>query len=481
MRVRIPTHGRPREEVLNDLEGFRSEDAAYADGRTFSLVYYLGEEHTRFLQEVYGRFFSENALNPMAFRSLKRMESEVVSMASGLLGGDDRTCGVMTSGGTESCLLAVKTYRDWARRHRPWVLAPEMVVPETIHVAFEKAADYFGVRAVHAPLDPDKRVSVHEVRKRIGRNTILIVGSAPGYPFGVIDPIPELSDLALRKGLPLHVDACLGGFLLPFLERAGHPVPPFDFRIPGVTSISADLHKYGFTAKGASVLLYRRMDHMRHQFFVYENWPGGIFASPALLGTRPGGAIAAAWATMQTIGESGYVEIARTIHALTKRFVEGIDSIPGLEVVGRPDMSVVAYASRDPDLSIYVVGDLLEAKGWHIDRQQRPESLHLMVTPAHVRSVDRFLADLRAAVEEARADPSLAARGSTPMYGMIAHIPIRRLIRSQVLKMMMDFYGPNGAPPNLEGAGGSDDLATRAGRAFLKWRKRLPLLNRRSG
>jgi sphinganine-1-phosphate aldolase len=466
--MKLPDDSRSYDDVLADMATFTSNDADYKNGRTWSLVYYLGQEHTDFLQKAHGLFFSENGLNPMAFQSLKRFESEVVSMTAAMLNGDHNVCGTMTSGGTESCLLAVKTYRDLARATRPRVRRPEMIVPESIHVAFEKAADYFGVKAVHVPVMANGQVNVARVKRKITRNTILLVGSAPSYPHGIVDPIDELGKLAQRKGLPLHVDGCLGGFLLPFVEALGYPVPRFDFRVPGVTSMTADVHKYGYSAKGASVILYRDVDFLKHQLFVYENWPGGIFASPGLLGTRPGGAIAAAWAAMQSVGREGYLAHARTIMTTAIHLRQGIEAIPGLAIVGNPHMSVLAYRSTTPDINIYAVGDQLEARGWHIDRQQRPECLHLMVTPHHADVADDFLADLAVAVEAVRGRQDLATSGSAAMYGMIAHIPIRRLVKENVLKMMLDLYGPSGQQPQLDAE--QDDLASRLGLTYLKLR-----------
>ncbi len=439
----IPEKGLPRDEVLELLRSFKEGDANYKDSKTWSLVYYLGEEHTRFLVDAFALFFSENALNPMAFKSLRRLEHEVVRMTAWLLNGDDSVVGVMTSGGTESCLLPVMTYRDMASSKRSFRSGmPEMIAPESVHVAWEKAARYFGVKMVHVPLRSDLRVDVDAVKKRINRNTILIVGSAPSYPHGVIDPIAELGALAQEKGIPFHVDCCLGGFMLPFVERLGYEIPPFDFRVPGVTSISADVHKYGYSAKGASVLLYRNMDYLKHQFFVYENWPGGIFISPALLGTRPGGAIAAAWASIKALGMDGYLELARKVMETTAALQEGIRSIPELEVMSNPEMSVFAYTSNSKKVDIFAVGDQMEEKGWLVDRLQRPEALHAMVTPLHKRIVDQFILDLKQSVEKVRDNPSLARKGNAALYGMIARVPLRGMVKKEVLKMMEKLYGP---------------------------------------
>jgi glutamate/tyrosine decarboxylase-like PLP-dependent enzyme len=276
----------------------------------------------------------------------------------------------------------------------------------------------------------------------------------------------------------LHVDSCLGGFLLPFVEQLGYDVPVFDFRAPGVTSMSADVHKYGFAAKGASVVLYRRMEIMQHQFFVYENWPGGVFASPALLGTRPGGAIAAAWAAIHAQGEGGYRRNAQTIMKITRQLQDGVNAIPGLRVLGAPAMSVFAFASTTPEVNILAVGDRLEEKGWHVDRQQRPDSLHAMVTPWHEKVAAQYLADLREAVAWAKADPSRALKGGAAMYGMISSIPWRGMVKKSVLKMMIDMYGPAGKMPALDGNDDAD-WAAKAGLLYLKLKNRVEKYRRR--
>ncbi len=464
----LPPRGLPPESILKIMESYRGGDARWKAGKTWSLVYFIDEARTEFLKQAHNMFFSENALNPLAFQSLKRFEHEVVRMTATLLNGDRHVAGTMSAGGTESILLAVKTYRDRARKQNRHLTTPEMILPESAHVAFLKAAHYFDVKPVSAPLTPDFKVDISAVEKLISKNTILLVGSSPNYPFGTIDPIEELGGLALRHGLPLHVDACLGGFLLPFLEKAGRSIPPFDFRVPGVTSLSADVHKYGYAAKGASVILYRNMDYLKYQFFIEENWPGGVFASPGLLGTRPGGPIAAAWAAMQVLGEGGYLKNAAKTMEATKTLLNGIAQIPELEILGKPPMSVFAFRSKSKQVNIYAVGDLLEKKGWHIDRQQRPESLHAMVIPPHAGITDEYLADLREAVVLAKNTPKLATQGSAAMYGMLANIPWRGMIKKNVLELTQEMYGPEGTLPDFEGGSGTRDLATRMGQLFLK-------------
>ena len=445
-RISIPERGQARESIMENLEARKTGDPDFKSPRTWSLVYYLGDEHTRLVKDAYNLYFSENALNPMAFKSLKTLEHEVVRMTAELLGGDEGTVGMMSSGGTESCLLAVKTWRDYARATRPLLRHPEMILAETAHVAWEKGADYFGLKIVRVPVGPDFRMDVEAVKRKISRNTVLIVASAPDYPHGMIDPIEELGALALSKKLPLHVDACLGGFFLPFMDRSVDPIPSFDFGVPGVSSMSADLHKYGFAAKGASVILYRDMSYFEKQFFISESWPGGVFLSTGLLGTRPGGAIAAAWASLMGMGMEGYREKVRSAMEATRRLKAGIAAIEGLEIIGSPPASIFSYRSLDPRVDIYAVGDRLEARAWHIDRLQRPEGLHAMVTPRHAEVVERYLADLAESVREVRDNPALKRQGDAAMYGMISRVPIRSAVAHEVLKMARSMYGGAAEP-----------------------------------
>ena len=398
--IPFPAQGMSREQVLARMRELRRQDVRWQEGKVWSLVYHAGDDVTELLREAYTLVFSENALNPTAVPSIRQLEAEVVAMAADLLGGNEETVGTITSGGTESVLMAVKTARDWARANRPAVGTPEMVLPLTAHPAFEKAAHYFGVKPVHTPVGPDFRADVEAVRAAVTPNTILIVGSAPAYPHGVVDPIPALAQIAQEHGILCHVDACVGGFMLPFLRKLGYPVPDFDFRVPGVTSISADLHKYGYAAKGTSLILYRDGTLRRHQFFVYTDWPGGIYASPAIAGTRPAGTIAAAWAVIRYLGEEGYLALADRVMKTTQKLRAGIEAIEGLKVLGDPDMSLLAIGSEG--LDVYEVADEMTLRGWHLDRQHLPPSLHLTVTPAHAEVADAFLADLAEAAQAVR-------------------------------------------------------------------------------
>ena len=447
----IPAHGRDPDTILDELAARTRHDTDWRGGRVFSLVYKVpgaaGQAHERLLERAHALFASANLLNPLAFKSLKAMEHDLVEM-TGRLFHCAGAVGAVTSGGTESILCAVAAYRDRARRERPWIRRPELVVPTTIHPAFDKAAHYFGVRLVKVPVGADLRADARAMARAIGRRTIGIVASAPQYPHGVIDPIAELGALAQRRGLPMHVDACVGGFMLPWLERLGRPIPRWDFRVPGVTSISADLHKYGYAAKGASMLVWRSIDAMRHQFFVATDFPGGVYASPTMLGTRAGGPIAAAWAAMHALGEDGYLELARATIDAADRLRAGIAGIPGLALLGAPDATIVAFTARGGDANIYAIADRLEARGWTTDRMHRPAAMHLTVTANHAAIVDDYLADLAAAAAEVARDPGLAKRGTAPMYGMAGTLPLRRLVASRVRAMFADMYAgrEEGAP-----------------------------------
>lgn len=448
MHTPMPERGREGREILEQLEDFREHDPKYKDGRLWSLVYYLDEEHSAFLKESYHRFACENGLNPGAFKSLKKFENEIISATADILNGTEEVCGVVTSGGTESCLMAVKTYRDMARDQRR-VSKPEMIMPDTAHVAWFKASEYFGVKVRLVPLLDDMTPNLKKLRKMINRNTVMILGSAPEYPHGIIDPIAAMGEIAQKKGIPLHVDACVGGFILPFMEMNGETLPPWDYRVPGVTSISADIHKYGYAAKGASTITYRNLDYLRYQMFVYENWPGGVFASSALLGTRPGGAYAAAWGVLQYFGKDGYRKLAAdTLEAVT-RLKAGVEAIPELEVMGSPQGPLFSFRSTSPDVSIYAVGDQMDARGWQVNRNQFPEGLHAMVTAQHLQVVDQYLEDLRASVDTVRANPDLAQQGGAATYGMLAQVPLRGMVKKKVLEMYSEQYRAGGGELDL--------------------------------
>jgi glutamate/tyrosine decarboxylase-like PLP-dependent enzyme len=364
---RFPQEGRPAEEILAELEGGRGGDADWRAARTFSLVY--------------------NPADP-------GMEREVVAMAADLLHGDPRS-GRLSSGGTESIFLAVQVARDHARLTRGTEV-PSIVVPETAHPAFAKACHYLDVTEIRVPVRKDGRADADATAKLLDDRTALVVGSAPCYPYGVVDPIPELAALASERGVLCHVDACLGGWLLPFLERLGEPIPPWDLRVDGVTSVSADIHKYGWSFKGVSLLLHRSEELLGQQFFVFDRWPGGIYGSATTAGTRPASPIACAWATIRYLGEEGYTRLAGQIRDVARRLTEGIAEIDGLRITGDPVPGILEIASETFDMA--AIGDVMDDRGWHLDRQQG--GLHAILSPSHLAVVDEFLTDLRTATAE---------------------------------------------------------------------------------
>jgi glutamate/tyrosine decarboxylase-like PLP-dependent enzyme len=409
--MKLPSRGREPDALFATMRERKKEDADWRGARTWSLVYPAGKDVEEVVEQANLLYLHENALNPMRFPSLRTMEREVVSMTAGLLNAPEGAGGCMTSGGTESILMAVKTARERARAERG-VSEPQLLAPVSAHPAFAKGAKYFGLELVQIPLGRDLRADVKAAESLITERTAFMMGSAPNYPHGMVDDIPALAALAAERGIHFHVDACVGGFQLPFWERLGEPIPPFDFRVDGVSTISADVHKYGFCSKGASVLTHRDKDLMQlHQAFVYTDWPGGIYGSLAMAGARPAAPIAAAWAVMNYLGEEGYVRLAGRIRNATRRIQEGIAATPPLRVVGEPVIGVFAFGA-DGDVDIMAVGDQMDDRGWHLDRQHDPDALHLMVSPEHEGVVDDFLADLQQAVEHAGTARGVEARYS---------------------------------------------------------------------
>lgn len=410
--MRVPEKGLSRDEIFARLESYRAHDVRWRDGRTFAYVYDPGPEAEAVIREAYGMFLSENGLDPTVFPSALRLETELVAMAASHLRGDENVVGNVSSGGTESILLAVKAARDQARARRPEIRQPEMILPATAHAAFQKAGHYLDVRPVRVPVDGSSfRADPDAVRSAITRDTILLVGSAVSYAHGVVDPIRELGALALEHGLLLHVDACMGGFLLPFFRRLGAPVTDFDFTVPGVSSISMDLHKYAFAAKGASTILYRSDDLRRFQIYTCADWTGYSVVNPTVQSAKSVGPLAAAWAILHFLGEEGYLRFARSMLESTRKIVSAIDAHPDLRLLGRPEMNLVAFTSDTVD--VFQVIDEMHARGWYVQPQLAhagsKENIHLSVNPASERWVDAFLADLGSCVE--------AARGRAPEGG----------------------------------------------------------------
>jgi len=417
---RLPARGLARDEVLAEMaEMSERERSRWADGFASGAVYHGGTDHIDFLNKVYALFSQANPLHPDLWPSVTKFEGEIVAMTAAMLHGDvgePAACGTVTSGGTESILLAMRTYRDHARAVRG-VIDPEIVVPETAHAAFDKAAQYFGMRLVKVFVGDDMRADPAAVRDAITDRTVAVVGSAVQFPHGVIDPIEEMAAIAAEHGVGFHTDSCLGGFVLPFAEKLGYPVPPFDFRVPGVTSISCDTHKFGYAAKGTSVLLWRTPELRDVQFYATTDWPGGLYFSPTFAGSRPGALSAQAWAALVTIGEEGYLEATRAVLETAARIRAGIADIPGLRVLGDP-LWVIAFTADG--VGVYDILHRMTSRGWSLNGLQRPPAMHVCVTLRHTVDgvAERFLADLRASVEQARREPDggLVA----PVYGLAA-------------------------------------------------------------
>lgn len=406
----FPQRGRPRADVLREIAAMAdTEDSPYHEGKISGSVYSGDEEHYAFLNEVFGHFSHANVLQRDMYPSATRFEGEIIAMTADMLHAPE-PCGVLTSGGTESLMNPLLVYREWGRERG--IDRPNVVLPVTAHPAFDKGAHYFGIELRKAAVTERFVADMESVRSLVDDNTIALCASAGTYPHGLIDPIEALSDLALERGINLHVDGCLGGFVLAWGEELGYPVPVFDFRLPGVTSISADTHKYGFGLKGSSVLLYRAPKLRRHQYFVQPDWPGGLYASPGMSGSRSGGIIAAAWAAMVTLGREGYLAIARDIFATAAALVRVVSAVPELTVLGDPFFNVAFTTTDESGLDIFLVNDFLASRRWRLNGLQRPNAVHFCVTRPNTQPgvVERFAADLMEAVAYARAHRGEAAR-----------------------------------------------------------------------
>lgn len=397
MRKQLPAQGIQADQLRKQWVALKVKDLDYKHGRAFSYVYETGTELTSLLKEAYTAFFSENALNPMAFPGLRQMETDVVQMGLSLFQAPDSGVGHLTSGGTESILMAVKASKAYMMDRTPSISRPNMVIPKSAHPAFHKAAHYFDIEVIVTDIGPDFGADVTAIQSAINDQTVLVVASAPSYPQGVVDPITEIAALAQTHVICCHVDACVGGFILPFVE--GNAIP-FDFSIPGVTSMSADIHKYGFASKGASLVLYRHAELRKKQFYIYTDWPGGIYASPSVAGTRAGGPIAVAWTVMNALGMEGYGKLIGQCMDTAAYFINRFNHYEDIYVVGQPDLCVFSIGSDQ--LNIYEVGDEMHLMGWMLDRQQDPESLHLSISPIHQQYKEAFFNDFEKALTKVR-------------------------------------------------------------------------------
>ncbi len=430
----LPETGLSPEEILALMAPLQEQESQrWQAGQVSGAVYHGDPEHIAFMNRVYALHSQMNLLHADLWPSGVKYEAEVVAMTASMLHSqeaqrldpDVQVCGSVTSGGTESILMAMKVYRDRARAEKG-IKNPNIVLPVTAHPAFDKAGQYFGIEVRRTPVDEHFQARVEAMAQAMDKNTIALVGSAPGYPHGVIDPIPELAQLAWERGVGFHTDACLGGFVIPWAEALGYPVPVIDFRLPGVTSISIDTHKYGYAAKGTSVILYRHPRLRRYQYFTATDWPGGLYASPTMTGSRPGALVAIAWAVMVKIGRKGYLDAARRLLETGDRIREGIESIPGLFILGDP-LWILAFSSHE--VNIYQVMDAMTQRGWNLNGLQFPPAVHIALTLPHTQAgvADRFLNDLADAVQEVRTQPATSG-GMAPIYGLAASVPFRGMV-----------------------------------------------------
>jgi len=400
--MNIPQQGLSKEEILNTLQALKGSDMDWHAGKVWCYVYHPGEDPAEVTREAYLSYLSENALDPSVFPSLLKVETDVVRATINLLRGDSDAVGHLTTGGTESIMLAVKTARDKVRAEHPEITQPEMVLPRTAHAAFHKAAHYLSVKPVVVDIDPQTfKVRAQDMERAITSNTILLVASAPSYSQGVVDPIEAIGRIAQEKNLLFHVDACVGGLHLSFMRKLRYEVPDFDFTVPGVTSISTDLHKYGYAAKGCSVIMYRSKDIRKYQIFACTDTTGYTLINPTMLSSRSGGPMAGAWAILNFLGEDGYKNIIQEVQEATRKLIDGVNSIEGLQVLGEPAMCMFSFKSDV--INVYQLADEMHQRGWYIQGQfstpLTPRNLHISVNHGTIHNVEALLKDLRECVE----------------------------------------------------------------------------------
>jgi glutamate/tyrosine decarboxylase-like PLP-dependent enzyme len=396
----FPQNGRPWEEIETTLIQYKDGDIDWRRGRSLRSIW-IPFELTAALDKAFVMFINESALNRDAFPSVVRLENEVIQMAAEILNGDRNTVGNVTTGGTESIFLAVKSARDYARANKKNVSRPNIVLPQSAHPAFLKAADYMDLEVIMVPTREDRRADVAAMREAITRNTIFMVGSAPEFSFGVMDPIEELGSVAIEKNVWMHVDACVGGYFAPFARKLGYTVTAFDFSVPGVVSISADNHKMGFAHKPCSTILYRKPDYLQYQGFKNNKWPRGMYNVPTFTGTRSAGPIAAAWAALKILGEDGYMKQAERVMKARQVLLDGVSAIPELKIVSNPELCIFAFESDVIDVKI--VAKKLTSRNWYFGLNHNPPSIHLFLAPFHDIIADGLLGDLRESIDEVKA------------------------------------------------------------------------------
>jgi len=436
----LPKSGLSHERILGDIQQMQSlEESRWRDGFVSGGIYHGQQEHIDFLNKVYAIQSQTNPLHSDLFPSATKFEAEIVSMVANMMGRGKTTdgaplAGTVTSGGTESILCAMKVYRDKALEERG-ISHPEIIVATTAHAAFDKAAQYFGIKQVKIKVDKNFRIDIADVKHHINGNTICLVGSAPTFPHGAFDDLAQLSALAEKHGIGLHTDCCLGGFIVPFAEKLGYKVPVVDFRLPGVTSMSVDTHKYGYAAKGTSVVLYRTEELRHYQYYASTEWPGGLYNSPTLAGSRPGALSAACWAAMLAMGEEGYLKATDSILKTAEKVLAGIREIPELKIMGEP-LWIIALESDV--LNIYEVLDQMTQRHWNLNGLHKPACFHIALTLRHTQPgvADRFIQDLKDSVAHVKANPGNKS-GMAPIYGMASSLPFRGMV-SDILKRYLD-------------------------------------------
>jgi sphinganine-1-phosphate aldolase len=439
----LPEKGIEQEEILKEIAYMSEEEnKKWQAGQCSGTMYHGGMQHYAFLNKVFSMYSYINLLQRDLCPSGTKFEAEVLSMVGRMLHGEEVSklnpnetqAGAITSGGTESIYNAMYVYREWGRDQKG-ITAPEVVAPETIHPAHLKAAHYLGMKVVRVPVKSDFEADVEAMRLHITPNTVALAGSAGTYPHGVVDPISRLSDLALEYNVGLHVDGCLGGFLLPWIEKLGYEVPVFDFRLPGVTSISCDTHKYGYALKGTSTINFRSKELRQYMFFAQEDWAGGVYASPTVQGSRSAGLSAAMWAAMVSMGEAGYLQAARAIMDTADRIRAGIATIPELRIMGK---STFLISLTSEVVNPYFVNDYLDKLGWRMNGCQNPPGFHFCITLPQTQPgiVERFVKDLADGVNFAK-DPPYEFPRTGFLYGMGTSADGRAMLR-QGLKGYVD-------------------------------------------
>ena len=414
MRKTLPKKGRPWKDLERRMERFAGDDVDWRRGRHSFHVWYGGDDLFEVQKASYAMFMQENGGGAgRTFMSLKIMEDEVIGFAAGLLHGP-RAVGHITSGGSESIFVAMKAARDWARAKKPNARRPEVVIPYSGHPTFNRAGEYLGLAIKRVPIGGDFRADAKRMARAITRNTIALVGSAVCFPFGVVDPIRELAKIARERGLWLHVDACVGGFAAPFVKALGYPMPDFDFSVPGVASMSADLHKYGFCAKGASTVLYRNARLAKYQPFDFDGWPMGRFTCPNVASTRPGGSISSAWAVMNHLGWAGYMKLNKRLMRMRQRYIDGINAIDGLRIRGAPELLLLSFGSADVDM--LAVADEMQRRRWFVGREVDPPGMVIGLSMPHEAVVDEYLDDLARAVRKVKRTGARGRKHARSVY-----------------------------------------------------------------